>query len=246
MVDNTSTPESVSAVKLWPSANNLKEHWDTNDGGHYPELIHGDNPAWKILDPSFDKGLKNQLKNLLSSIGSNVPESISSDVSIDESKGVVHIAEGAFVGPYTRFEGPCYVAPEAEIRHGAYIRANSWICYQAVLGHASEIKHSILLPNGKAPHFNYVGDSIVGSHANLGAGVILSNLRNDGRETKVKIGNKIINTELRKFGALVGERTQIGCNSVTNPGTIIAPDCMVWPNTTLSGIHATEGSSINN
>tara|TARA_B100001123_G_C15126239_1_gene953438 strand:- start:154 stop:894 length:741 start_codon:yes stop_codon:yes gene_type:complete len=246
MADSTSTPESVSVPKLWPSVENLKQHWDVNDGGYFPELIIGDNPAWKILEPSHNKGLKNQLKELLSSIGSNIPDSIKSEISIDESNGFVHIAEGAFIGPYTRFEGPCYIAPEAEIRHGAFVRANSWICYQAVLGHASEIKHSILLPNAKAPHFNYVGDSIVGGHANLGAGVILSNLRNDGREAKVKIGNKIINTQLRKFGALIGERTQIGCNSVTNPGTIIAPDCMVWPNSTLSGIYAKEGSTIKN
>ena len=104
----------------------------------------------------------------------------------------------------------------------------------------------MLLPNAKAPHFNYVGDSVVGSHANLGAGVILSNLRNDGRENKVKINNKRVNTGLRKFGALVGERVQIGCNSVSNPGTIISPDCMAWPNTTLSGYYDKEGSKIKN
>jgi NDP-sugar pyrophosphorylase family protein len=240
------TYESVTATKLWPSAKNLKEHWNISDGGHFPDLSLGDIPAWKLLDTSFENSLKSQLNSLLSKLGSNVPESLDSDVSIDESNGIVHIAEGAFVGPFTRFEGPCYIAPEAEIRHGAYIRGNSWICYQAVLGHASEIKHSILLPNAKAPHFNYVGDSIVGSHANLGAGVILSNLRNDGRETKVKMKNELINTELRKFGALIGERTQIGCNSVSNPGTITAPDCMVWPNTTLSGLYEKKGSKIKN
>ena len=240
------THESVTAGKLWPSAKNLKEHWDIKDGGYFPDITLEDKPAWKLLDPSYEKSLKNQLNELLSSIWSNVPESISKDISIDESNGIVHIAEGAFVGPFSRFEGPCYIAPEAEIRHGAYIRGNSWICYQAVLGHASEIKHSILLPNAKAPHFNYVGDSIVGSHANLGAGVILSNLRNDGRETKIKVRNNVINTELRKFGALIGERTQIGCNSVTNPGSILAPDCMVWPNTTLSGLYDKKGSKIRN
>ena len=239
------TPVSITANKLWPSANNLKEHWDVSDGGYFPEIILEDMPAWKLLDPTFKDNLKNQLHELLSKIGSNIPKTISSEISIDESKGKVHIAEGAIVGPYTRFEGPCYIAPEAEIRHGAFIRPNSWICYQAVLGHASEIKHSILLPNAKAPHFNYVGDSIVGSHANLGAGVILSNLRNDGREIKVKIKNKVINAELRKFGALIGERTQIGCNSVSNPGSVISSDCMVWPNTTISGFFE-EGSTIKN
>ncbi len=239
------TPVSITANKLWPSASNLKEHWDVKDGGHFPDLNLENNPAWKFLDSNFKQSLKNQLDALLSSIGSNIPDTISSDISIDESKGKVHIAEGAIVGPYTRFEGPCYIAPEAEIRHGAFVRPNSWICYQAVLGHASEIKHSILLPNAKAPHFNYVGDSIVGSHANLGAGVILSNLRHDGREIKVKIKSNVISAELRKFGALIGERTQIGCNSVSNPGSIISSDCMVWPNTTISGFFE-EGSTIKN
>tara|TARA_B100000902_G_C27259489_1_gene889834 strand:- start:57 stop:788 length:732 start_codon:yes stop_codon:yes gene_type:complete len=240
------TNDLVKATKLWPSANNLKDHWDVGDGGYFPDLTSDDLPAWKILDNSYEKSLKKQLNQLLSSIGSNIPTSLGSEISIDETNGVVHISDDAIIGPFSRFEGPCYIAPEAEVRHGAYVRSNSWICYQALLGHASEIKHSILLPNAKAPHFNYVGDSIVGSHANLGAGVILSNLRNDGRENKIKINGKIIDTKLRKFGALVGERVQLGCNSVSNPGTIISSDCMAWPNSTLSGYYEKEGSKIKN
>ncbi len=236
----------ANTTKLWPSVKNLNEHWDEKDGGHLPELIPDKSPAWEILDSSKKSSLKNQLDKLLSSIGSHIPKSIGSEISIDETNGFVHISEGAEIGAFSRFEGPCYIAPEAIVRHGAYVRPYSWICYQALLGHSSEIKHSILLPNAKAPHFNYIGDSVVGSHSNLGAGVILSNLRHDGRENKIKINKIVVNTGLRKFGALVGERVQIGCNSVCNPGTIISPDCMAWPNSTLSGYYGEEGTNIRN
>ncbi|RAH15462.1 MAG: UDP-N-acetylglucosamine diphosphorylase [Methanobacteriota archaeon] len=236
----------VNAIKLWPSVEKLNEYWDERDCGYHPKLILDNLPPWAILDESSKFSLKNQLDQLLSSIGSYIPESIESEISIDETNGAVHISEGAIIGAFTRFEGPCYIGPESVIRHGAYVRQYSWICHQALLGHASEIKHSILLPNAKAPHFNYVGDSVVGSFANLGAGVILSNLRHDGKENKIRIDKTVVNTQLRKFGALVGERVQIGCNSVCNPGTIISPNCMAWPNTTLSGYYDKGGSKIRN
>ena len=129
--------DTVESRKLWPSVDNLKTHWDVSDGGYFPDLISDDLPAWKILDDSNEKCLKKQLGQLLSSIGGHIPKSLGSDISIDETKGVVHISEGAIIGPFSRFEGPCYIAPEAEIRHGAFVRSNSWICYQAVLGHAT-------------------------------------------------------------------------------------------------------------
>ena len=99
------------------------------------------------------------------------------------------------------------------------------------------LKHSILLPNAKAPHFNYVGDSFVGSHAKLGAGVILSNLRNDGAEVFLRIDDARRSSGLRKFGAILGEGCQLGCNAVTNPGTILGRNSTVWPNVTVTGVH---------
>ena len=102
------------------------------------------------------------------------------------------------------------------------------------------------MPGAKAPHFNYVGDSILGMDVNLGAGCKLSNLRNDGRNIILrdgKTGEIIGERGLRKFGAILGERTQIGCNVVTNPGVILGPKCNVWPNVTVNGIHS-EGSAI--
>jgi NDP-sugar pyrophosphorylase family protein len=100
----------------------------------------------------------------------------------------------------------------------------------------TEVKNSILLPGSKAPHFNYVGDSILGRNVNLGAGTKLSNIRHDRREILVKIENRDrVNTGLRKFGALIGENSQLGCNVVTNPGSILATNSMVPPNETVTG-----------
>ena len=142
----------------------------------------------------------------------------------------------AIISDYVRIEGPCYIGKGAEIRHSAYLRKGSWICDGAVVGHSTEIKNSILLPNAKAPHFNYVGDSILGFNVNIGAGVKLSNVRNDKRNILISTADcDKIDTKLRKFGALIGDGCEIGCNVVSNPGTILEPNTMISPNKTLKG-----------
>ena len=148
----------------------------------------------------------------------------------------VIIHESAKIGDFVRIEGPSFVGPNTEIRHGAYLRRGSWICDGALVGHSTEIKNSILLPGAKAPHFNYVGDSILGIDSNIGAGVKLSNVRNDRRDIwlTLKDGSRL-NSRYQKLGALIGDRSQIGCNVVTNPGAIIPPNSMVSPNITVSG-----------
>ena len=191
-----------------------------------------DEPVWVMLDKSNMSGLAKQLEFLLRGIGSNQRGLVPS-VTIDESNGPVHIVDGSLIGPSVHIEGPSYIA--GEVRHGAYVRSHSWICRGAVVGHATEVKHSLLLPGAKAPHFNYVGDSILGRDVNLGAVCKLSNLRNDGRE--IRIHNLGIDTGLRKLGALLGEGVQIGCNAVCNPGTVLGQGCNVWPNVTVSGGH---------
>jgi NDP-sugar pyrophosphorylase family protein len=191
-----------------------------------------DEPVWVLLDKSNMSGLAKQLEFLLQGIGAN-RRGLDPSVTIDESNGPVHIVDGSLIGPGAHIEGPSYIA--GEVRHGAYVRSHSWICRGAVVGHATEVKHSLLLPGAKAPHFNYVGDSILGRDVNLGAGCKLSNLRNDGRE--IRIHNLGIDTGLRKFGAILGEGVQIGCNAVCNPGTVLGQGCNVWPNVTVSGGH---------
>ena len=126
---------------------------------------------------------------------------------------------------------------ESEGNRTRAVRPYSWICSGAVVGHSTEVKHSVLLPGSKAPHFNYVGDSTLGKGANLGAGTKLSNLRNDGGEVYLRFEGQRVGSGLRKFGAVLGEHSQLGCNSVTNPGTVLGPNSTVWPNVTVTGIH---------
>ncbi len=208
-----------------PIAEELWTNLEVSEG-HIPCFPPGE--VWSVLPT-----LKGQLNDVLGKIGSRVPKG----VDVDESKGPVHISENATIEASVYLIGPCYIGPNVTIRHGAYIREYSWICFNALVGHSSEIKHSILLPGSKAPHFNYVGDSVLGPNVNLGAGVKLSNLRNDGKEVFTKLDGERIPTQLRKFGAILGENCQIGCNAVTNPGVVLGRDCHVMPNTTVTGIH---------
>ncbi len=195
-------------------------------------------PSWTILDKSSANSLQQQMDKLVSNhANSRDLNTLPSSITFDQSNGPVIIEQSAIVEPSTHFIGPCYIGNEAVIRHGAYVREYSWICSTAVVGHASEVKHSILLPGAKAPHFNYVGDSILGKAVNLGAGVKLSNLRNDGAEVYLRIGDDRRPSGLRKFGAILGEGCQLGCNAVTNPGTILGRNSTVWPNVTVTGVH---------
>lgn len=233
----------LAVVMEWPSytyANSLFPSFDNVKTGSSPHFIDSE-PIWDILDPNSPNSLKSQLLDLI-----NSKDRLSSfdrlGVTIDETKGPVVIEASAIIEPSTHFIGPCYIGENAQIRHGAYIRENSWICSEALVGHCSEVKHSILLPGSKAPHFNYVGDSILGKGVNLGAGVKLSNLRNDGTEVYLRIEGKRIGSGLRKFGAILGEDTQLGCNSVTNPGTVLGTSSVVWPNTTVTGVHPSQST----
>ena len=232
-------PEYTLISSLFPSFDNTKT-------GATPHFIDGE-PVWNILDPNSQNSLKSQLINLINSKkdimvdmhSRNQPQktSLPHGVTFDETKGPVVVEDSANIEQSAHLIGPCYVGENVQIRHGAYIRENSWICSDAVVGHCSEIKHSILLPGAKAPHFNYVGDSILGKGVNLGAGVKLSNLRNDGTEVFLRIDGTRVPSGLRKFGAVLGENTQLGCNSVTNPGVILGTNSVVWPNTTVTGVH---------
>ncbi|OQB50826.1 MAG: Bifunctional protein GlmU [bacterium ADurb.Bin157] len=152
-------------------------------------------------------------------------------------KGDVYLGKGAVIEAGAMVCGPTIIDDYAEVRHGAFVRGNVIIGAHGVVGHASEVVRSILLPHAKAPHFNYVGDSVLGSNVNLGAGTKLSNLKNDGTGVKTRVGMNIIDTGIRKFGAILGDNCKLGCNSVTNPGTIMEPNCAVYPCASVSGYY---------
>ena len=148
----------------------------------------------------------------------------------------VYIHQSSTIGDNVVIESPCFIGPNVQVRHGAYLRSGSWISEDAVVGHSTEVKNSILLPGAKAPHFNYVGDSIMGFDSNIGAGVKLSNVRNDRRNVRLELSDgTFVDSGSMKLGALIGDGSMLGCNAVTNPGTIIAPSASVLPNMTISG-----------
>tara|TARA_B100000212_G_scaffold245423_1_gene187332 strand:- start:1435 stop:2058 length:624 start_codon:yes stop_codon:yes gene_type:complete len=181
-----------------------------------------ENSPWEILEPNNGFLLEEQIRTL----------------NLGDDSILIH--PSAMVAESAVIEGPCYIGPNVVIRHGAYLRGGSWICNDSVVGNSSEIKSSLLLPGAKAPHFNYVGDSIIGANVNLGAGVKISNVRNDGGRVSVRLFNgERVQTNLRKMGALIGDGSQIGCNSVTNPGALIGPNSMINPNETVTGYFGT-------
>lgn len=147
----------------------------------------------------------------------------------------IQIGKGSVVEPGAYIAGPTIIGENSVVRQGAYIRGNVIAGDHCVIGHTSELKSAILLNHSGAPHFNYVGDSILGNHVNLGAGTKLSNLKILKGTVKVKIDGSIYDSGLRKFGAILGDRSETGCNSVLNPGTLIGPDSLVYPNATVSG-----------
>lgn len=142
-----------------------------------------------------------------------------------------------------RIEGPTVIGDGCEIRHGAYIRGGVILGRGCVIGNSSEIKNSLLLDGAQAPHFNYVGDSLLGTKAHLGAGVICSNLRSDGKNVAIKCDGERIETGLRKLGAILGDNTEIDCGSVLCPGTVIGKNTTVYPLTMTRGYYP-EGSIV--
>ena len=152
-----------------------------------------------------------------------------------ENADQIAIGEGTILEPGVLIQGPCILGKGCVIRHGAYLRGGVICMDRCVVGHGSEIKHSILLEGAQIAHLDYVGDSIIGKGVNLGAGVKCANLRLDRREVFVQGASGKIPTGLKKFGCVIGDRTQIGCNTVINPGTLIGPDCISYPLLTLQG-----------
>ncbi len=162
------------------------------------------------------------------------------DVKIPEgvfvvNKEMISIGRGTIIEPGAFISGPCIIGENCVIRHGAYIRGDVITGDGCVIGHATEIKHSILLNNAGAAHFNYVGDSILGNHVNLGAGVKLANLKLNHDDVFIFLKGDKISTKLKKMGAILGDNVQLGCNAVTNPGTLMGPGSFCYPCACVKG-----------
>ncbi len=150
----------------------------------------------------------------------------------------IRIGEGCRIEPGAVLIGPAILGPGVTIRTGAYIRSNVVLGAGSLVGAHSEVKGSILLPGAKAPHQAYVGDSILGRDVNLGAGTICSNVKNVGREVSFRHDGEVIHTGLRKLGAILGDGCKTGCNTVLNPGVLMGPGSVTYPNATLrSGLY---------
>ena len=149
----------------------------------------------------------------------------------------VYIAEGVVVEAKAVIQGPAWIGANTVVRSGAYLRNNVIAGENCTLGNSCEFKNCLLFNNVEVPHFNYVGDAILGYKAHLGAGVICSNVRLDRRNVVVRSNEgELIDTGLRKLSAIIGDRTEIGCNSVLSPGSILGKDCILYPLTHWQGV----------
>lgn len=150
-------------------------------------------------------------------------------------EGFVHLDPTVKLPPYATIIGPAWIGARTEIRPGAFIRGNVIVGEDGVLGNACEFKHCLLMDRVQVPHFSYVGDSILGNGAHLGAGVICSNLRLDQHEVTVRLPTGNESTGLRKFGAILGDQAEVGCNAVLQPGSLLGKRALVMPLTAFSG-----------
>lgn len=174
---------------------------------------------------------------LLPKIEGMIQEIISKDNErFCKLKDDVLVGKNVTIAPTASITGPAIIEDDVEIRPGAYIRGDVYIGKGCVIGNSTELKNCILLPRAQVPHYNYVGDSILGNCVHMGAGAICSNLRSDGESVIVHAG-KDYETGLRKFGAVLGDHAEIGCGSVLNPGTIIGKNTQVYPLTMTRGAY---------
>ena len=201
--------------------------FDLGQTGH-ASLLEGSGPAWEALARIGDY--------IAAHLQPANHATVSPNAVIGEN---VFLGKGTAVEPGAFIEGPAIVGAHCQIRHNAYIRANVIIGDNCVIGNSCELKNALLFNDCQVPHFNYVGDSILGHHAHLGAGVVLSNFKSLPGNVTVQHGDDKIDTGLRKFGALIGDHTEIGCNSVLNPGSIIGRGSVIYPNINWRGVLAT-------
>ncbi len=206
-------------------------HFFDLENCQFQDIFHPQQPVWSALGKTIANYLKEHFDPATNDIKGEVHPS-----AILEGSGII-ICEGAKVEATAFIRGPAFIGTGTEVRHGAYVRGNVIAGENCVIGHTTEMKNAILLNDAKAGHFAYVGDSILGNRVNLGAGTKLANLKVVKDAVSIRHEKEVISTGLRKFGAILGDDVEMGCNSVTNPGTILAKRSIVCPCVSVMGCH---------
>ena len=185
------------------------------------DIFDGLKFPWEVLP---------KIKDFIIKLGETLPE------DRYERKGEnIWIAKSAKVFPSAYIAGPCIIDEDAEIRHCAFIRGSAIVGKGCVVGNSTELKNVILFNKVQVPHYNYVGDSILGFKAHMGAGSITSNVKSDKTLVVVKSDGENIETGLKKFGAMLGDNVEVGCNSVLNPGTVVGRSTNIYPTSCVRG-----------
>jgi NDP-sugar pyrophosphorylase family protein len=210
----------------------LKEDVARNLRDDVLTFLKSKNHPWELLGANLNAFVQRQIDKV---VPENRLKGRISPSAFLENKDNIVIEDGAVVEAGAYICGPAYIEEGATVRHGAYIRGHVYVCRDAVVGHTSELKTALLLNGAKAAHFAYVGDSILGIECNLGAGTKCANLRLDHGPVPLRIGETLVSSGLKKFGAVFGNRAQTGCNAVTNPGTLLLPHAVIMPNQTGQG-----------
>lgn len=186
------------------------------------ELFEGKTYPWEVLP---------EISAFIVKLGNTLSED-----EYDKTGDNVWIAKSASVAPTAFIGGPAIIGKDAEIRHCAYIRGNALVGEGCVVGNSVELKNVVLFNEVQVPHYNYVGDSVLGYKAHMGAGSITSNVKSDKTLVTVKGKETQIATGLKKFGAILGNHVEVGCNSVLNPGTIVGCEAQIYPVSCVRGV----------
>ena len=185
------------------------------------DIFEGKTYPWEVLG---------EIKTFILELGASLPKDI-----YEEREEHVWIAKSAKVYPTATILAPCIIGEETEVRPGAFIRGNAIVGNKCVVGNSTELKNVILFNNVQVPHYNYVGDSVLGYKSHMGAGAVTSNVKSDKTLVVVKNKDEHIETGLKKFGAMLGDNVEVGCNSVLNPGTVIGRFSNVYPRSSVRG-----------
>ena len=184
-------------------------------------LFEGKRYPWEILP---------ELKDFIRKLGATL-----SPEEYDEVSPEVWIHKTAKVAPTALIQGPTVIGAGTEVRHCAFIRGSALVGEGCVVGNSTEIKNAVIFDSVQIPHYNYVGDSILGFRSHMGAGVVASNFRSDKGNVNVHDGNETIETGLRKLGTILGDGSDVGCNSVLCPGSVVGRDCIIYPLSRVRG-----------